>query len=84
MVWKNIVVLAGLMWFTHSYAIHPVVGEDMNDALQHKYEAPHAQKAQKRGVAAQGKQPFSEAKEQDAAVKYWRWSDDAPAVGPRD
>ena len=75
MIWKNIVVLAGLVWFTQSYAAHPVVGEDMDDALQHKYEAPHAQKAQKRGVAAQGKPPTSEVKEQEADVKYWRWSE---------
>ncbi len=82
MIWKNLIVFAALIWFTTSYAVEPVVAEDMDDALQQKYEAPHAQKEQKRSVAQQGKfEEKTTAEEPDMA--YWRWSDDSVQV-PKD
>jgi hypothetical protein len=76
MLWKNLVVLAGLVWFANAQAAQPVVEESIDDALAQKYEAPTAQKEQQRGVAQQGKTPASE-KEPDEGteVKYWRWSE---------
>lgn len=84
MVWKNLVVLAGLVWFTQAYAAQPVIGEDIDEALQHKYEAPHSQKEVKRDVAQQGKSPAAVTEEQEPEVKYWRWSDESASGRPRD
>ena len=84
MVWKNLVVLAGLVWFAQAHAAQPVIGEDIDEALQHKYEAPQVQKEQKRGVAQQGKSPAAVTEEQEPEVKYWRWSDDSLNSGSRD
>ena len=77
MVWKNLVVLAGLVWFAQAHSAQPVIGEDIDEALQHKYEAPQAQKEQKRDVAQQGKSPAAVTEEQEPEVEYWRWSDDS-------
>jgi len=83
MLWKNLVVLAGLVWFAQAHAAQPVIGEDIDDALAQKYEAPAAQKEQQRGVAQQGKAPASEKEPNDKDdVKYWRWAE--PASLPRD
>lgn len=84
MVWKNLVVLAGLVWFAQSHAAQPVIGEDIDEALQHKYEAPQVQKVQKRDVAQQGKSPAALTKEQEPDVEYWRWSDDSANSRSRD
>lgn len=75
MVWKNLVVLAGLVWFAQAHAAQPVIGEDIDEALSHKYEAPHSQKEAKRDVAQQGKSPAAVTEEQEPEVKYWRWSE---------
>ena len=84
MVWKNLVVLAGLVWLAQAQAAQPVIGEDIDEALQHKYEAPQGQKVQKRDVAQQGKSPAAVTEEQETEVKYWRWSDDSANSRSRD
>ena len=79
MLWKNLIVLAGLVWFTTTYAAHPIQSEDMDDALQQKYETPVVKHNAVRGVAQQPEErdPASEAKPVDQQeMKYWRWSDD--------
>lgn len=84
MVWKNLIILAGLAWFAEAQAAQPVIGEDIDEALQHKYEAPQGQKEQKRDVAQQGKSAAKVTEEQEPEVKYWRWSEDSANSRPRD
>ncbi|MBY0516861.1 MAG: hypothetical protein K2P81_08140 [Bacteriovoracaceae bacterium] len=88
MLWKKLVVLAGLIWFTQSYAAPTVAKEHMDDALGHRFEAPQAQKIRKRGVAQQTKSErdlAAETKAEDATeMKYWRWTEDSVEESSKD
>jgi hypothetical protein len=77
MIWKNIVMLAGFVWFASSYAAHPVVSEDISDAHVHKYDEQSSVKTQKRGIAEEAERdPASQpSKESGPEMKYWRWND---------
>jgi hypothetical protein len=74
MLWKNLMFLAAFAWLSTNVAFSKVVSENVDDATSHKYQAPHAQKAPKREVAAQ-----RTGQQRDVAseveVKYWQMQD---------
>jgi hypothetical protein len=75
MIWKNLMVLAGLIWFTASYAAHPVVAESIDDALQQKHEEPSAQKVRQRGVAEEADREMASEPKEEQPMKYWRYEE---------
>jgi hypothetical protein len=71
MLWKNLMFLVAFAWLSTNVAFSKVVAENVDDAISHKYQAPHAQKAPKREVAAQRPgQPREVASEVE--LKYWQ------------
>ncbi len=76
MLLKNLIVLAGLIWFTASYAKDPIMGEDIDDALVQKFEEPVVRKNQNRDVA-QAKKKAAPAEEATAPeLKYWKYQEE--------
>ena len=76
MLWKNLLMLVLISWMSASYSAHPIVAEDMGDALIQKYEEPSVQKEQVRKIAEEGDAPIEISEPQEVQMKYWRWSDD--------
>ncbi len=81
MLVKNLIVLAGLIWFTASYAKDPVMGEDIDDALVQKYEEPVVRKNQNRDVAQEKKKAAPAEEASAPELKYWKYQE---AAGSRD
>lgn len=75
MILKNVMILAMITWMGASYGAHPIVAEDMGDALVQKYEEPSVQKKQVRTIAEEGKKPSEISGPQEVEMKYWRWSE---------
>lgn len=75
MLFKNLMVLAGLVWFTAVYAAEPVVAESIDDALQQKHEAPSVRKERVRGVAEEGDRDVASEPTEEAPMKYWRYQE---------
>lgn len=75
MLFKNLMVLAGLIWFTAAYAAEPVVAESIDDALQQKHETPSVQKERVRGVAEESDRDVASEPTEETPMKYWRYQE---------
>lgn len=84
---KNLFLLCLLTWIGYSYAMHPVVQENMGDAESYKVEEPVEEQEAQRSVAGakikKKKQSEQEWPEQDdsfktdpdSEVRYWEYSE---------